>query len=56
MLDSDDDDDDVDDDDDGDKRKETYTKEETSDQPHQGLMTDDPQNLVKTWFSMGIVP
>lgn len=43
MLDSDDDDDD-----DGDKRKEAYTKEETSDQPHQGLMTDDPQSLVKT--------
>lgn len=44
MLDSDDDDDD----DDGDKRKEAYTKEETSEQPHQGLMTDDPQSLVKT--------
>ncbi|XP_056889038.1 histone-lysine N-methyltransferase SETD1B-like [Takifugu flavidus] len=40
ILDSDDDDDD-----DGDKRKEAYTKEETSDQPHQGLMTDDPQSL-----------
>lgn len=39
---------DSDDDDDGDKRKEAYTKEETSDQPHQGLMTDDPQSLVKT--------
>lgn len=43
MLDSDDDDDD-----DGDKRKEVYRKEETSDQPHQGLMSDDPPNLVKT--------